>query len=253
MSAPVAPGRARWRQAVVLLATLVGVAVTARLGLWQLDRAGQKAALQAALDARAGEPVLDATSLASSADDAAAQHYRRIRLRGEWVPTGTVFLENRQMKGQPGFFVVTPLRLPGDAGTVLIQRGWAPRDIRDRQIVPTVPTSAGAVEVLGQVAPPPGRLYEFEGATAAGPIRQNLDVAQFGLEIGLSLRPLSVVQVEGSPAAAGDGLRRDWPAPAVDIQKHHGYAFQWFALCALMTGLYVWFQLVRPRLPPRAR
>ncbi|MEO5695997.1 MAG: SURF1 family protein, partial [Burkholderiaceae bacterium] len=30
--------------------------------------------------------------------------------------------------------------------------------------------------------------------------------------------------------------------------KHYGYAFQWFALSALMTGLYVWFRLVRPRL-----
>ncbi|CAN7183329.1 SURF1 family protein [Rhizobacter sp. LjRoot28] len=248
-----APRGPRWRQAVVLLATLVGVAVTARLGLWQLDRAGQKAALQAALDARAGEPALAPSALAASAEEAVGQHYRRVRLRGEWVPSHTLFLENRQMKGQPGFFVVTPLRLPGDAGAVLVQRGWAPRDIRDRQIVPEVPTPEGPVEVLGQVAPPPGRLYEFDGTAASGPIRQNLDVAQFALETGLALRPLSVVQVEGSPAAAGDGLRRDWPAPAVDIQKHHGYAFQWFALCALMTGLYVWFQLIRPRLPSRAR
>jgi surfeit locus 1 family protein len=47
---------------------------------------------------------------------------------------------------------------------------------------------------------------------------------------------------------SGDGLLRQWPKPAVDIQKHYGYAFQWFALCALLAGLYVWFQLLRPRL-----
>jgi surfeit locus 1 family protein len=36
--------------------------------------------------------------------------------------------------------------------------------------------------------------------------------------------------------------------PAVlDVSKHQGYAFQWFALCALISGLYVWFQLIRPR------
>ena len=45
-----------------------------------------------------------------------------------------------------------------------------------------------------------------------------------------------------------DGLRRQWPPPAVDTHKHYGYAFQWFALCALILILYVWFQLVRPRL-----
>jgi surfeit locus 1 family protein len=32
------------------------------------------------------------------------------------------------------------------------------------------------------------------------------------------------------------------------VHKNLGYAVQWFALAALMTGLYVWFQLVRPRL-----
>ena len=36
-------------------------------------------------------------------------------------------------------------------------------------------------------------------------------------------------------------------APAADVHKHYGYAFQWFALCALIVGLYVWFQLIRPR------
>jgi len=33
---------ARWRQIAVLVATLAGVLLTARLGLWQLDRAAQK-------------------------------------------------------------------------------------------------------------------------------------------------------------------------------------------------------------------
>jgi surfeit locus 1 family protein len=35
--------------------------------------------------------------------------------------------------------------------------------------------------------------------------------------------------------------------PAVDVHKHYGYAVQWFSLTALITGLYVWFQLLRPR------
>ena len=51
-----------------------------------------------------------------------------------------------------------------------------------------------------------------------------------------------------APPVADDGLLRQWPAVAIDVGKHHGYAFQWFALCALITGLYVWFQLLRPRL-----
>lgn len=243
---------ARKRAVVVFVAALAGVLLTGRLGLWQLDRAAQKQALQTELDTRVTLPEVPPASLARTGADAQAQHHRRIRVTGEWIPSGTVFLENRQMHGQPGFFVVTPLRLAGDDQAVLVQRGWAPRDLLDRQKVPAVPTPAGPVEVVAQVAPPPGRLYDFAGAAASGPLRQNVDLEAMSIELRTPLRPLSLVQLDGSPAARGDGLKRDWPAPAVDIQKHHGYAFQWFALCALIAGLYVWFQLVRPRLARRA-
>jgi surfeit locus 1 family protein len=46
-----------------------------------------------------------------------------------------------------------------------------------------------------------------------------------------------------------DGLRRDWPVVDAGLGKHYGYAFQWFGLSALFAGLYVWFQLLRPRRP----
>ncbi len=239
----------RRRAVLVLLATVLGVGVAARLGWWQLDRAAQKEALQAAWQARSGLPALDASSLARSAEQAGVQHHRPVRLQGHWLPERTIFLDNRQMKGRPGFFVVTPLRLLEGNDAVLVQRGWAPRDMLERTRLPAVPTPAGVVEVLGSIAPPPSRLYDFAGQEA-GPIRQNLDVAEFAREAGLSLRPLSVLQTD-SADSAGDGLLRQGPQPAADVHKHYGYAFQWFALGALMTGLYVWFQLVRPRLRTR--
>ena len=40
-----------------------------------------------------------------------------------------------------------------------------------------------------------------------------------------------------------DGLIRDWPQPANDVNKHLGYAFQWFGLSALtvfLWGFYAW-------------
>lgn len=241
----IAPSR-RWRGALVLLATVLSVGLTARLGLWQLGRAAQKEALQTAQDLRSGMPALNAAGLARTAEQALAQHHRPVSLRGHWRPKHTVFLDNRQMNGRAGFFVVTPLQLLNETDAVLVQRGWVPRDMRERTLLPPILSSTDVVEVLGVIAPPPSRLYDF-GGKETGPIRQNLDVAEFGREAGLSLRPLSVLQGD-SPATAGDGLVRQWPRPAVDVHTHYGYAFQWFALAALMAGLYVWFQLLRPRL-----
>ena len=236
---------ARRRAWIVLFATLIGVALTARLGFWQLSRAAQKAALQAQLDSRSAQPPLDNVSLARTAKDAALQHYRRVQLRGQWLAGRTVFLENRQMNGLPGFYAVTPLKLAGEADAVLVQRGWAPRDVQDRTRLPALPTPAGVVVIEGLIAPPPGRLYQFS-AVASGPIRQNLDIASFALEVGVPLLPLSVLQRD-SASTAGDGLLRQWPHPAIDVQVNYGYAFQWFSLSVLMAGLYVWFQIIRPR------
>jgi surfeit locus 1 family protein len=238
--------RTRRRAAIVLAATLAGVLLTSRLGLWQLDRAAQKEALEASLASRGAQPPLAQRELAFGTPEAEAQAYRRVHLHGRWLADRTVFLDNRQMNGNPGFYVVTPLLLAAPSDAVLVQRGWVPRNMQDRTVLPPVKTPAGEVDVDGIVAPPPGRLFEFAHETA-GTIRQNLDLAAFSAETGLMLRPLSVQQADSVPPA-GDGLLREWPHPAVDVQRHYGYAFQWFAMATLMAGLYVWFQLVRPRL-----
>jgi surfeit locus 1 family protein len=242
----VTPTPERWRAIVVALATLAGVAVTLRAGIWQLDRAQQKEALQRALDERAGLPELDAAELALDANAAAAQQFRHVRLRGRWLASATVFLENRPLDGRVGFIALTPLLPERGGAAVLVQRGWAARDSQDRTRVPELAAPAGPVEVVGIVAPPPARWFEFAGA-AAGPIRQNVDLADLARESGIALRPLSVLQLD-SASNSGDGLVRHWARPAVDVHKHYGYAAQWFALAALMATLYVWFRLIRPRL-----
>ena len=238
------------RRVVIAVAAVIGVVLTANLGAWQLRRAAQKVALQDALESRGHLPAIAASGLAKTPEDADAQHYRAVQLRGTWIRGRDVFLENRQMEGRVGFYLVTPLQLEGRKDAVLVQRGWVPRDLRDRTILPAIVTPAGLVDVVGHIAPPPSRLYEFAPSTS-GLIRQNLDLGEFAAETGLRLAPMSVLQAD-STATTGDGLRRQWPHPAADVQKHYGYAFQWFAMCALMAGLYVWFQLVRPRLKPDA-
>jgi surfeit locus 1 family protein len=60
---------------------------------------------------------------------------------------------------------------------------------------------------------------------------------------------LSVQQTGGTDA----GLVRDWPVVATGVEKHHGYAFQWFGLSALIALLYVWFQIVQPSRQARSR
>ena len=226
---------------IVTAATALTMAVTASLGLWQLDRARQKLALQAQISDRSGLSAWGNAELLQAADVKAGVH-RPVDLVGEWVPDASVFLDNRQMNTRVGFFLVTPLRLQGSDRVVLVQRGWVPRDFTDRARVPGVPTPAGTVRLQGRLAPSPGKLYEL-GEAGTGPIRQNIDLAAFARETGLPLLDVSVLQ----SGDASDGLLREWPQVALDVSKHHGYAFQWFALCVLAGILYVWFQILSPR------
>ena len=229
---------------MVALLTLAAATLTARLGVWQLDRAAQKRDAQHTLEVQRGKPPLPTADWPRDAAELAATTQRAVVAQGRWDAEDTVFLENRPMGGRTGFIVVTPLVMAGGA-SVLVQRGWLPRDAVDRTRIGAFETPPGEVTVRGRIAPPPGRLFEL-GDAAPGAIRQNLDLQSFGRDKRLRLRPFTIVQ-EDAPQAPADGLVRQWPQPAADVHKNYGYAFQWFALCALIVALYVWFQLLRPR------
>jgi surfeit locus 1 family protein len=264
--------RRRW---VVLVATLAAVALTARLGFWQVSRAHQKLAMQAEVDANARLPALSNTSLPETADAARPAQYRPVRLQGVWLPESTVYLNNRPMQGAVGFWVMTPLVLV-DGRLVLVQRGWLPRDAQDRLRIAPYWTPREPVEIHGRMALEPSRLMDL-GGPGEGPVRQNLTLIEFAADLNKKaydgaappLLPFLVIQTEpeslspsvdastkalsssevltNQAASSAVALRRDWPAPAIDVHKHWGYAFQWFSLCALLAVLYVWFQIIQPR------
>src|SRR5690606_19695878 len=127
------------------------VAATARLGVWQLDRAAQKMAIERTLAERTRMPALPAGVLARDAAALAPQLHRRIAVSGRWLAQHTIYLDNRPLDGRAGFIVVTPLLLgPHDA--VLVQRGWAPRDRADRARVPAASLPPGEVRLEARIA-----------------------------------------------------------------------------------------------------
>lgn len=228
---------------------MLTMSLTAGLGLWQLDRAGQKEKLQAEIDAAINLPVWTERDLLI-AQRPELGVYRKVKLSGQWVSDATIFLDNRQMGGRSGFFVVTPLRLLGSERAILIQRGWTPRDFTDRYRVPKISTPSGQVFIEGLLAPAPAKLLNL-GADAPGPIRQNIDPVLFAQERDIPLFNLSILQTNlqtnDLKVDLLDGLDRNWPRVEVGLHKHYGYAFQWFALCILSGVLYAWLAVFRPR------
>lgn len=237
---------------VILMATLLGVVATGLMGRWQLQRAEAKQLLHDTMVARAQMPALSVQSLPCSLAQWQAQLQRPVVLTGRWLADKTLFLDNRPMAGRAGFVVLTPLQLEAVTGcqatVVLVQRGWVPRDPQDRLKVPPVSTPTGWVQVQARVVPAPSNLLQLgEGGVERGPVRQNVSLEALAQEWQLALRPGSLQELGASNGARHDGLLRHWWQPSADVGKHQAYAAQWFGMAAVMLGLYLWFQWVKPR------
>ena len=227
--------RLRFRfRTIPFVATLVLVALGILLGNWQVRRAAEKTALQARLTQRSALPplVLDGKPV-----DPPAVEYRRVIVTGEFVPNWPLFLDNRPFEGRTGFIVLMPFKIAGGDDVVLVARGWTPRDPAVHDRVPQVPTPGGRTTIEGLAILHPARVMELGKAPPPRPgaIVQNVDPAGFAQASGLRTLPVLVEQT--NPDATD--LIRKWPAPAVDVDRNKGYAFQWYALAAMAFLFFV--------------
>lgn len=213
-------------------AALIVAAAGIALGQWQTHRAQEKLALQQRMQARAGQAPLRALPA-----DTADAEFRHVQLRGQFLPQWTLYLENRPYNGAVGFHVLTLFQPEGSAQAVVVARGWAPRDAADRTRVPQVPPPSGMTEVEGILRRDAGHVMQLGTADAPRPqvILQNLDLPALAAASGLCIAPLVIEQ----GGAAGDTLVRDWPAPSLGIDRHRGYAVQWYALAAMALLFFI--------------
>lgn len=214
-----------------LLLALLGIA----LGNWQQGRAAQKLAVQEKLTAFALAPPV---ALGPTLTPAASLEYRRVTVTGEFVADWPLFLANRPMAGRSGYYVVMPFKIAGSETHVLVMRGWLPREAEYGKL-PTFATPSGMVRIEGIVSGTAGHVMDMGKAAALAPraIVQNIDPQSVASATGLKLQPFFLQQT--GPEQAGDTLLRAWPAPSSGIDKHRGYAFQWYALAAMAVLFFV--------------
>jgi surfeit locus 1 family protein len=227
--------RYRFRfRAIPFLATVLVVALGISLGNWQERRADQKIALQAKLVERgAAAPVV----IGAQPIDAAQVEYRQVSVAGEFVPDWPLFLDNRPQDGKVGFYLLMPFKVAGSSMHVLVARGWLPRYTGEHDRLPEFTTPTGTLIVTGIAKTSMGKVMQLGDPAALKPkaILQNVTPAQFGEASKLAVQPFFIEQTV--PATPDDKLARNWPAPALGVEKHQGYAFQWYAL-ALMAFLF---------------
>jgi surfeit locus 1 family protein len=221
---------------VPTLAALIGIVATALLGNWQLNRADQKLRLQQRMEQAARQaPILIGATYLNAQDVA----YLKVEASGEFKEDGTVYGDNRVHDGVVGYEVITPLRI-GGGPSVLVNRGWVKADA-SRRHAPAIPAPRGTVRIEGIALPGNPHVFELSHDVQAGQVWQNVSVERYRKTFGMDLQPIIIEQQND----LGDGLLRDWKRPDLGLDRHRGYALQWFSLCAVIVALYVFLNVKR--------
>jgi surfeit locus 1 family protein len=217
---------------VPLAAGLAVCLVGVQLGNWQLRRAGEKTEIGKRATELAATP---AQPLLGPLPSQVLREWQRVSLTGEWLYQGAIFLDNRVYQGRPGYHLLTPMRL-SSGEVILVNRGWLAAGA-DRAHLPEVGGGAGAAQVEGVVRYPEEKPFTLAQQAGVGRLWQVLDLPAYRRAFGLPVAAFVVQQT----SAEADGLVRDWPRPDAGVDRHQGYAVQWYGLAATaaaMTGLY---------------
>ena len=224
------PGRlGRFAPRAVPTALAVGaVALFAALGNWQLGRAAEKRGLAA--DFAAGGPPIEWQQLPPD-----APRYQRVRLRGHYDPAHQFLLDNMSHESVAGVHVLTPLLLD-DGSAVLVNRGWAPYG-PTRQDLPAVEVGSEKRTIVGRLdeLPRPGIWLKAPPAAGWPRVVQYPKMPELAAALGRELAPRQVLLDPGVP----DGYVREWTVTGTTVDRHIGYAVQWFAFAAVAAALWV--------------
>jgi surfeit locus 1 family protein len=231
-------GKLTFKPALVpSLLTLLLLPVLLSLGFWQLRRAHEKEVLQASFQASLEAPYVPVATVDLAAP---AALYRKVIAPGHYDSSHQILLDNQFQGEQLGYQVFTPLRLAGQAGAILVDRGWVPLGV-SRQQVPAVTVTNAEVTIKGRVSQPanPGlRLAEPANAVHSWPrVVQYVDYQQLSAELGYPLAP-AVILLDPE---AGSGYQRDWHPSfgGFGPERHQAYAVQWFALAVALVIIYI--------------
>jgi surfeit locus 1 family protein len=225
------PDRHVSRRALAFLVFALAISAgCVRLGIWQLNRLGERRDRNAMLESRLGAPT---TPVRDIARDTATAAFRRVSAAGTYDFANEFALASRTRQGSPGVNIITPLRLPGTDTAVLVNRGWvyAP----DAMTVDFATwREADSANVTGFVT-----TVEPTGPNAASAatntrVLRHLYRDSLAARLPYPVLPFLVVATDSVPTAtAGDSVPARILAPMLDEGPHLGYAIQWFAFALI--------------------
>jgi surfeit locus 1 family protein len=225
------------------LALLLLAALCVHLGLWQLERHGQRAALNAVVAERSAGPAVTEPDLLL---DTTGVVYHVAEVAGRFDHARSIVIPSRSLHGAPGVYLLTPLLVEGRSWAVLVNRGWVPAaDATTIDLAGLEPEPEAALRGLLLPLPAPaGVRSTFATPAGAAPdLRPGIWFAHDEVALREAFPySLAAVLLQRYGAGAEDRAPLAVPPPRLDEGPHLGYAVQWFGFAAI--GVVGWLVLV---------
>lgn len=203
------------------------------LGFWQLDRADEKRAIERAIVVAQSEPA----QRISNANELLKKEYYQVLLTGYYDNDKQFIYDNQIVNSTAGYYVLTPF-IFNNTTAILVNRGFVPW-YGNRERLADIKISNAIATIQVKLIKPKKRIKLKQQDTGVTfPILiQSLNIEQLSQLSGHQIVPmLAQLDVE-----AENGFYRKWKPFYGSIDKHLGYALQWFlmALALVIIGIYL--------------
>lgn len=203
----------------------------AGLGVWQISRGFEKQADRGAFNNQER-----ATGFTTGME---VRPYQRLRATGRFDAGRQFLLDNIMLNSRYGHYVLTPLTVGDGEPLLIVNRGWIERAGKhiDTQ---SIALRDSRVTVHGRVGSLPRagyRMGEALLADASWPqhaVFPTLD--ELATSLGQDVQPFVLLMDPDDEY----GLLRHWVPEVMGPGRHFGYAFQWFAMGAVLAAMLVW-------------
>jgi surfeit locus 1 family protein len=199
------------------------------LGFWQLDRADQKRTIEASIQ-KANTGVVE---LIINQNELLNKEYYEVRLQGSYIGDKQFIYDNQIVDQASGYYVLTPFVLTGQSNAIMINLGFIPWNGRRDQL-DDIAVDSTYREIKIQVSRPIKRI-ELKTSDISNQFPVLIQAIDF--DVIEEISSTSFVDVIGLlDPSSDDGFVRKWEPYTGSIEKHIGYAIQWF-LMALVLGI----------------
>ena len=231
----------RWWWTTLLV--LIGMIITFRLGIWQLDRLQQRRANNAAYIQQINSSTLHLNGADLPIDVGDAEN--RIALAdGSFDFSEQLVLVQQNYQGRPGGHLVAPFVFRGTNEAILVDRGWIPaHEIEQGELERF--DDEGQDTVTGSLQPSQTLSGDRETIVEGRQLEwYRIDIDAIQKQVPYKLAAVYLLE---KPEAE---IQSELPykvEPDIDLSEgsHLVYAIQWFFFCAILAVGYIYFVRTR--------